>query len=187
MRMKCTYNAEQKIQFNLHLLIGVFAINSLTGNQTGYLLDCRCEKDWAIAAGLAAVVLASKTREAEVVFVVDMDSFHHSQAWLLLFLTETIDQNTSMVGCCCNVWGDQVLLSSTGSVVCHHCWHVTLPVVSPQCKAQPVAHDGLGCSFASVHVERESNIAKSMCASLHTDLREASTVTSNTAYVLYDT
>ncbi|KAK1900832.1 Phosphoribosyl-AMP cyclohydrolase [Dissostichus eleginoides] len=28
-----------------------------------------------------------------VVIVVDMDSLRHTQAWLLLFLTQTIDQN----------------------------------------------------------------------------------------------
>lgn len=89
-------------------------------------MDCCCSKDCAIVAGLAAVVLANKACSADVVIVVDMDNFHHTQAWLLLFLSETSDQNTGMVGCCRRVWADQLLLPSTGSVVCHYRQHVTL-------------------------------------------------------------
>lgn len=129
-------------------------------------MDCCCSKNWASAAGLAAVVLVNAVCEADVVFVVDMDSFHHTQAWLLLFLTETTDWNAIMIGCCCHVWGEQVLPSSTGSVVWHHHRHVTLPMVtSLLCKAQSLAPDGLECSFASMHVVRELNIAKCMCGS----------------------
>lgn len=57
----------------------------------------------ASAAGLAAVTVASTACKADVVIVVDMD---RTQAWLLLFSTETSDQNAGMVGCCRRVWGD---------------------------------------------------------------------------------
>lgn len=54
-----------------------------------------------------------------------------------------------MAGCCYRAWGDQVLLSSAGSVVCHHRWHVTVPVVTSKVrKAQSPARDGTGLATA---------------------------------------
>ncbi len=46
---------------------------------------------------------------------------------------------------------------------------------------QPVT--GLGAAFASVDVEREFNIAKSMCGSLLTNLRQPPRVTMNTGNI----
>lgn len=58
-----------------------------------------------------------------------------------------------------------------------------LVVVVLLCKAQSLAHDRIGCSFTGSHGEREFNIAKGMCGSLITKLREPPTVTINTSYI----
>lgn len=79
----------------------------------------------------------------------------------------------TMAGCCYRAWGEQVLLSSSGSVVCHHIWHVTLPVVTSMlCKTQSLIHDRLSCSFARVHVDGEFSHADGACKSLSIGIKE---------------
>lgn len=92
-----------------------------------------------------------------VVIVVDMDSLRHTQAWLLLlFLTQTIDQNAGIAGCCYQVWGVlSFAVVYRQCCVSPPCKRVYSTVVSSLlCHAQSLAHDGLGCRFASTHLER---------------------------------
>lgn len=164
----------KRLEENLkHLLF--FSLPTTQWQKTKWaVIECCCSKDRAIVSGLPAGVLTDKALAWTWI------TFHHTQAWLLLFLCETSDQNTSMVGCFLHVWADQLLMPSTGSVVCHLRHHISLSIVtSLLCKPQSLAHDGTVCSFAGVHGEREFNIAKGMCGSLITKLREPLTVTIN--------
>ena len=97
--------------------------------------------------------------------------------------------HTHRHGCCCfwlrpvtrtRLWSAAVTMSAVTwsfTLISRQCcisWHVTLSVViSMVCKAHSVARDWFGCSFVSMHVEREFNIAKCMCGSLLTNLRES--------------
>lgn len=85
---------------------------------------------------------------------------------------------THRLSCCCfcrrpatrtQVWWAAVATSGVTKFYCRLeavLYDTTADMLPPcVCKARSPAHDGLGCSFANVHVEREFNIAKSMCGS----------------------